>query len=165
MTVPIATKTRRKLVALAQNADPQRVGGLHAFTWRGRIDRRAAGAAERLHARTAALGRGLYIDRRLADDFESRASDRDGNPKGSAGCGLAIGAMTDLRLFQVGFRLDLDRAAGASAINFHQSAPFDCSAVCSIAAISASDKPKWWPISCTSTCLMMAPSVSSCSAQ
>src|SRR6516225_152577 len=126
------------LVALAQNADPQRVGGLHAFTWRGRRDRRAAGAAERLHARAAALGRGLYIDRWLADDFESRARDRDGNPKGSAGCGLAIGAMTDLRLFRIGFRLDLDRAAGASAINFHQTAPFDCS----IAAISASDKPK-----------------------
>jgi hypothetical protein len=50
--------------------------------------------------------------------------------------------VADLRLFRIGFRLDLDRAAGASAINFHQSAPFDCSAVCSIAAISASDKPK-----------------------
>src|SRR5262249_61183100 len=107
---------RRELVALAQNAGPQRVGGPHAFTWRGRIDRRAAGAAERLHARAAALGRGLYIDRRLAGDFESRARNREGNPKGSAGCGPALGAMTNLRLFRIGLRLDLDRPASATPV-------------------------------------------------
>ena len=35
----------------------------------------------------------------------------------------------------------------------------------SIASMSASDRPKWWPISCTSTWVTMAPSVSSCAAQ
>src|SRR6476469_516055 len=35
----------------------------------------------------------------------------------------------------------------------------------SIRIMSSSERPKWWPISCTSTCVMMAPSVSSCSAQ
>src|ERR1700680_450210 len=31
---------RRELVALAQDADPHRIGRLHAFAWRRRIDRR-----------------------------------------------------------------------------------------------------------------------------
>src|SRR5882724_12988112 len=35
----------------------------------------------------------------------------------------------------------------------------------SSASMSSSDSPKWWPISCTSTWVMIAPSVSSCSAQ
>src|SRR5437762_1050084 len=39
------------------------------------------------------------------------------------------------------------------------------SAAASIPSMSSSDNPKWWPISCTSTCVMMVPSVSSCSAQ
>ena len=39
------------------------------------------------------------------------------------------------------------------------------SAAASIASMSSSEKPKWWPISCTSTWVTTAPSVSSCSAQ
>src|SRR4029453_6984609 len=39
------------------------------------------------------------------------------------------------------------------------------STAASIAAMSSSERPKWWPISCTSTWVMMAPSDSSCSAQ
>src|SRR5262249_31285477 len=35
----------------------------------------------------------------------------------------------------------------------------------SIAAMSWSERPKWWPISCTSTWVMIAPNASSCSAQ
>src|SRR5262245_44115590 len=35
----------------------------------------------------------------------------------------------------------------------------------SIAAMSSSERPKWWPISCTSTWVMIASNVSSCSAQ
>ena len=39
------------------------------------------------------------------------------------------------------------------------------SAAASSAAMSSSERPKWWPISCTRTCTTIAPSVSSCSAQ
>src|SRR5262245_27713406 len=35
----------------------------------------------------------------------------------------------------------------------------------SIAAMSSSERPKWWPISCTRTWVMIAPKASSCSAQ
>jgi hypothetical protein len=35
----------------------------------------------------------------------------------------------------------------------------------SSAIMSSSDIPKWWPISCTSTCVTMAPKLSSFSAQ
>ena len=38
-------------------------------------------------------------------------------------------------------------------------------AASSIAAMSSSERPKWWPISCTSTWVMIVPSASSCSAQ
>src|SRR6516225_6003844 len=88
------------------------------------------------------------IDRRATKFMETRLA-------ACHGCATACSGQLEFRLaitranlnviFGVIFlprQIDLDRAAGASAINFHQSAPFDCSAVCSIAAISASDKPK-----------------------
>jgi hypothetical protein len=39
------------------------------------------------------------------------------------------------------------------------------SGLSSIPCMSSSEKPKWWPISCTSTCAMIASSVSWCPLQ
>src|SRR5205085_1466084 len=57
------------------------------------------------------------------------------------------------------------RDAGATDDDLRRCAHAASSAARSIASMSASDIPKWWPISCTSTWVMISPSVSSCSAQ
>src|SRR5205823_2703847 len=49
------------------------------------------------------------------------------------------------------------RAAGRARGRYATSA--------SIAAMSSSERPKWWPISCSSTWVTILPRVSSCSAQ
>ena len=132
---------------------------------RRRIDRRAATRAEGLQARIAAVGGGLQVERWLSGHLERVAGHRDRNAERRAGAGLAIGAVADHDLLRVGLAFDGDGAAMAGAVDFHEMAPFACSAASSIASMSASDRPKWWPISCTSTCWTIAPSVSSCSAQ
>ena len=122
------------------------------------VGRRPAGA-------DCSVGGGLQIKGWLPGHLERGAGHRDRNPERRAGAGLAIGAMADHGLVGVGLAFDADRAAMAGAVDSHEMAPFACAAASSIAAMSASDRPKWWPISCTSTCWTIAPRVSSCSAQ
>src|SRR5262249_24774072 len=66
---------RHERVALAQDADSHHVRRLLAVARRGRIDRRAATGAERLHARISALRRRLQIACRLPRHPEGRARD------------------------------------------------------------------------------------------
>ncbi len=115
---------RRELVALLQDADAHHVGRLLAFARRGRIDRRAALAAERLHARIAAVGRGLQVVGRLALHLELAARDRHRDAERRAGAGLAIGAMADVDLLRIGLAFDGDAAAMARAGDFHDVLPY-----------------------------------------
>src|ERR1700726_4924197 len=125
---------RGEVVTLAQDADPHRIGRLHAFAWRRRIDRRGAFAAKRLDARLAAVRSGLHIDGRLPRHLERAAGDRDRDAERGARGGLAIGAMANLRPLRIGLAFDLDGAARAPAVDFHDTLPFVSSAACSIAA-------------------------------
>src|SRR5689334_2527758 len=110
---PVARRTppdlplRHQLIALFQHADAHDVDRLLTFARRGRIQRGAAGRAERLRARIAALGRGLDVDRRLAAYLEAFALDRDSDAERRTAGRLAVGAMADA--VGVGIRLALDR--------------------------------------------------------
>src|ERR1041385_8750469 len=108
-----------QLVALRQDADPDHVGRLLAFARRGRIDRRAAGAAERLHPWPAAVGGGLDVIGRLALHLEDVARDRHRNAERRAGAGLAVGAVANPDLLRVRFAFDGNRAAVARASDPH----------------------------------------------
>src|SRR5215208_429827 len=152
-----------ELIALPQDADAQHIHRLRAVAGRGRIDRRAAGGTEGLGARIAAFRRGANVDRGLSLHLEAVAGDGNRNAERRCGPGLAIGAMTNHRLLRIGFGFDADRPAQACAVDFHASS--SSSAAFSMASMSSSDRPKWWPISCTSTCVMIKPKLSSCSAQ
>src|SRR5271169_3594058 len=156
---------RHQLIALFQNPDAHHVRDLRTIAGPGRIDRRSAFWAKRLGARIAACRGGLQVDRGLPVHFEIVAGDRNRYPKGAAGSGLAIGAVADHDAFRIDLGRDGDRAAMAGAFHPHDVFPIGSSTELSMISISASDRPKWWPISCTSTCRMIAPSVSSCSAQ
>src|SRR5581483_6029591 len=65
---------RHQLVALLQHSDAHDVDGLWPFAGCGRIERGAAGRAERLQPRIAALGARLDVGRRLpAADLQARS--------------------------------------------------------------------------------------------
>src|SRR6185295_4065696 len=109
----------RQLIALAQNADPHHVGGLSALARRGRIDRRAAFAAERLQPRVAAVGRGLEVAGGLAGHREGVAGHRHRDAERRARAGLTVGAMADRDFLGIRLALDGDRAAMARAVDSH----------------------------------------------
>src|SRR6185312_12874459 len=85
----------------------------------GRIDRRAARAAEGLHAPATAVRCRLQIFRRFAGHLELRAWHRHRDAERRAGSGLAVGTVADRDLLRIGFALDGDRAAVTRAGDFH----------------------------------------------
>src|SRR5579883_2849072 len=130
-----------ELVALPQDPYPDHVRFLLPLSGRRRIDRRAAFRAERLDAPVAALG-GFLVDRRLAPHFEGSARHGNTDAKRRPGARLTVGAMADRHLFRIGLGLDADEAAVAGTINFHDSIPSPSCVAPSMAAMSASDRPK-----------------------
>src|SRR3984885_5859195 len=128
-------------IALAQDADAQHVGLLGPVARRRRIDRRPAFRTKGLRAAVAAF-RGLDVDRRFAGRLEGVAGNRNGNAERGSADGLTIRAVTDRHLFRIDFRFDVDEAAMAGAVDFHETVPPVSSAAASMASMSASDKPK-----------------------
>ncbi len=167
----LAEPSLRRCIALIHD-DPQRDwsvqdsrGGLRCFAQHtGRAVRdRAQHLADALRARVAAASckRGVEHDIAANRVHRIRCRIRDRG-------GIQSRLLTRLRHAALGVeaerawehgherRCSIVRAAVSSATQ---------SAAASIASMSASDMPKWWPISCTSTWVMIAPSASSCSLQ
>src|SRR5262249_9366266 len=156
--------SRLKLTALSQDANAQHIAILRTVPYCCRVDRRAAHWTERVDAPIAAVGCCLEVGCGFSGHSECFARNRYRHPEGRSGTGLAIGTMTNHHLAGIDFAFDGDRAAVTSTVDLHGAGPLS-STDASIASMSASERPKWWPISCTSTCSTIAPSVSSCSAQ
>src|SRR6516225_5527726 len=123
-----ALPARDKITALAQDSHPYHVGRLLPLPRRGRINRRAAARTECLQAWIAALGRGLEVCRRLARYAKGRTGNGNIDAEGGAGADLAIRAVANRGLLGVRFAFDLDIAAVAPAVDFHEFVPFPRSA-------------------------------------